>query len=797
MKKKIIKPAGDTLFVKFHQGATWERATLSDLDSFLDDRSIPYTSEEKEKLPRFGFGRIVGDTKNKHSFPTKFIVVELDTPHPDKANKSDQEVFEKWYGFFSKMYKEIEEDESIPYYLMYLTPSMCGLRFIIKLRHKIYEEQYKWVVERFLQLLEKFGANKEHHDIEVNREWILPTYRNYYSLRKARWSIEPPKLDAENKSKPSDDKSKPEVRPNREVIHQQVLSLIEQIEKHEWDITAPYPDWFRCGCALQSEYGEGGREYFHKISQFHPEYSYDETDELFDRILARNDSGINIGTLFYIALQKKRFDLGDLTNVFSDDDSFVFWEYDERKGIMRINTALFYDFLENEGFAKFYIESDRSGDKPIFIKKDGNQIKQVSKEKIIEHSADYIKNLEIEDEIKQAIRNAFYTGSAKFSDINLATLNRTKHPFLEDTKDTAYLLYGDSFIRVTKGGIKKIKYDELDKCIWETDKINREFIKRDFSDIKDQSDFYKFLYDICDTGDPDFSANRLESLLTIIGYVLHGYKDPTNAKAIILMDSNVSLNPQGGTGKSLLIEALKKIRKSLVIEDGKRLNTKGRFEWVQITRNTKIVAIDDIRQKFKFQDLFSMITNDLIVEQKGIDKFSFPFKKSPKFILSTNYAVDGIGESYYRRVVEFELSDHYNQKNTPRAKYGRTFFEDWDQSQWELFDNLMVYAIQSFLKHGIIPPMAINIKYRKALQATNEDFLDFVSNSIELGKEYSTREMYIKFIKGNQEYEYIKQKSFTGWLTQYCSIYGLQLNRRKSGHKRFFTITNTQGDVKS
>jgi hypothetical protein len=277
--------------------------------------------------------------------------------------------------------------------------------------------------------------------------------------------------------------------------------------------------------------------------------------------------------------------------------------------------------------------------------------------------------------------------------------------------------------------------------------------------------------------------------------MLHGYKDPTNAKAIILMDSNTSSNPQGGTGKSLLIEGLREIKNNLVIEDGKRLNTKGRFEWVQIKRNTKIVAVDDIREKFNFQDLFSMITNDLIIELKGVDKFSFPFKKSPKFILSTNYAIIGSGESYERRVMEFELSDHYNQQNTPRTKYGREFFNGWDKDQWELFDNLMVQSIQSFLKKGLIKAKSINIKYRKALQATNEEFMEYFKSNIKVEKEYHLTRQFLQFIRDYKEYDYIKQNTFTKWLKEYSIImFGVNLNIRKSGSDKYFKIKGKESN---
>lgn len=72
---------------------------------------------------------------------------------------------------------------------------------------------------------------------------------------------------------------------------------LEQLEGGRIDITANYGDWLAVGFALADEFGEGGREYFHRASQFHPKYKPSETDRQFTACL-KHGKKITLGTFF-------------------------------------------------------------------------------------------------------------------------------------------------------------------------------------------------------------------------------------------------------------------------------------------------------------------------------------------------------------------------------------------------------------------------------------------------------------------------------------------------------------------
>ena len=83
--------------------------------------------------------------------------------------------------------------------------------------------------------------------------------------------------------------------------YSEVVHLIEQIELNRADLTSSYEEWRNIGFALADEFGENGRELYHRMSQFHPEYEHKECDKQFNNCMKANGTGVNISTMFYLA----------------------------------------------------------------------------------------------------------------------------------------------------------------------------------------------------------------------------------------------------------------------------------------------------------------------------------------------------------------------------------------------------------------------------------------------------------------------------------------------------------------
>lgn len=77
--------------------------------------------------------------------------------------------------------------------------------------------------------------------------------------------------------------------------------IVDMVVKSGINMTENYYDWFAIGCAIASELGESGREYFHALSRQSSKYKQSECDRKYNECLKANR--ISIGTLFYLAKQ--------------------------------------------------------------------------------------------------------------------------------------------------------------------------------------------------------------------------------------------------------------------------------------------------------------------------------------------------------------------------------------------------------------------------------------------------------------------------------------------------------------
>ena len=67
-----------------------------------------------------------------------------------------------------------------------------------------------------------------------------------------------------------------------------------------------YNDWLKIGFALAGELGEGGRTYFHQLSQLSGKYNAHDCDVKYNNCLRTyrsNGNGVNISTLYWMAEQ--------------------------------------------------------------------------------------------------------------------------------------------------------------------------------------------------------------------------------------------------------------------------------------------------------------------------------------------------------------------------------------------------------------------------------------------------------------------------------------------------------------
>jgi hypothetical protein len=452
-----------------------------------------------------------------------------------------------------------------------------------------------------------------------------------------------------------------------------------------------------------------------------------------------------------------------LNKVEEENAKQTFWDKNDR-GVIKVVHVLFKKFLEDSGFYKYCPEG---GKNYIFVKVTNNLIDHTSEKEI----KDFVLNHLIDhDDI--TVYNYFADNTRFFKEEFLSLLSTIDIYFIADTKEASYLYYKNCAVKITKDDIAPIDYLDLGGYVWKDHVIDRNF---NMCDVTERCDFKKFVRNI--NGGDD---GRVASMESTIGFLLHGYKNLSYCPAVILNDEVISDNPEGGTGKGLLMNAISNMKK-LVVIDGKSFTFERSFAYQLVSADTQILCFDDVKKHFDFERLFSVVTEGLTLEKKNKDAIKIPFSKSPKIAITTNYAIKGAGNSFARRKWELELHQYYSKSYTPLDEFGKLMFGDWDDDDWCEFDNYMIGCLKGFLKTGLVKSKFVNLKIRQLSAETCHEFIEWcglVDNqerniNLDSNVKLYKNDLYYNFIEEYPDYGpkakmTISRTKFYKWLVSYA-----------------------------
>lgn len=439
----------------------------------------------------------------------------------------------------------------------------------------------------------------------------------------------------------------------------------------------------------------------------------------------------------------------------------TFWEKSD-KGVIKIVHFSFKKFLEDNGFFKYCPEGSKNY---VFVKVTNNLIDHTSEKEIKDFVLNYLQDI---DDL--SVYNYFADQVRFFREEFLTLLSTIDIYFIADTKDSAYLYYQNCAVKITKDLIEPIDYLDLGGYVWSDHIIPRKFKICD----DHQCDYSVFIGNICGN-----EEDRVKTMESTIGFMMHGYKNLSYCPAIILNDEIISDNPEGGTGKGLFMNALSQMKK-LVVIDGKAFAFEKSFPYQLVSADTQILCFDDVKKHFDFERLFSVVTEGLTLEKKNKDAIKIPFSKSPKIAITTNYAIKGSGNSFERRKWEVELHQHYTKNFTPLDEFDKHFFADWNEDEWCLFDNYMTSCLQDYLSTGLMRSKFVNLKIRQLSAATSHDFIEWCglieghqkNNRLVLDTKLPMQDLYFDFIGEYPDYGpkakmTISRTRFYKWLISY------------------------------
>ncbi|MBF0596907.1 hypothetical protein [Faecalibacter rhinopitheci] len=406
--------------------------------------------------------------------------------------------------------------------------------------------------------------------------------------------------------------------------------------------------------------------------------------------------------------------ISSLNKEFQKVKALTFWKKSKSKFI--INPSELKQFLELNGFCLY-------NDKLIQIYE--NIAIELNPQQVFNYCLKHIQSLKISDLDNEFMRQGETLLMTKKA--LLGSLKQSNITPLRDDLKTGYILFNNGILKVTENKKELIDYNHIkDNFIW-LDSI----IECDYTENNEISVFEKFLNKV--TND---DKHKL-SVLSSIGFAIHKYKIPSSNKAIILSDENTESenNANGRTGKGLIVQGISKMV-NLITQNGKNLDlTNNRFAFQDVTHQTEIIFFDDVKKAFDFEQLFSILTNDITIEKKNKQSFIIPFALSPKIILTTNYQINGNSSSHKGRRFEIYLNNYFNDNHTPFLEFNHHFFNDWDSFEWNKFYNFMTNCLQTFLKSGLIPYNNIDLKQKKVVCDITKELFDKLEKC-ELNKRY-------------------------------------------------------------
>jgi hypothetical protein len=461
-------------------------------------------------------------------------------------------------------------------------------------------------------------------------------------------------------------------------------------------------------------------------------------------------------------------------------DGCQFWTK-LKNGAVVIHDHKLKAFLQDSGYRKLYPAGSQGF---VFVHVSRNLVHITTEKLIKDYVLRYIANVG-----DMAVYDKLATTTRLFKDEYLSMLDPIALAFAEDTKDWCNLYYRNACIRVFKDGIEVIDYANLGGYIWADQVIQRDYMEG----VTDGGEFLRFA-SLISGGD----ALRLKAHRTVLGYLMHGFKDLSNNRAIIYNDSTMTDNPNGGTGKGIMVQGMRAMKRVVEL-DGKAFSFDKGFPYQIVNADTQILVFDDVQRYFAFEKLFSLITEGITLEKKNKDAIKLPVQKSPKIVITTNYTIQGDGSSHERRRWEVEMSDHFKVSHTPNDEFGHQLFLDWSEQEWHRFDAFMVNSITMYLQEGLVKAKWANLDNRKFAGKTDYDFFEWAQEEDRLP-------FGVRIYKGAKLEEFVQEytdygprgkrtlsgKRWANWLDTYAMHMGWQSKHGIDQVGRWVIFTNDE-----
>jgi len=685
-------------------------------------------------------------------------------------------------------------------FLAFRSPSKNGLRGVIRVSEMITDPKtYAFVYKKIAaQIEKKTDLTLDASCSDASRAWYF-SHDPEMVLRDApRWDISG-YLEEYKKLAKKGQKRKKQAQANAKKTEVQKLpqnlleALLElkavHLNRHEW--------YNKLGFALATFGGEEARGLFVDIS--YNEFYLDDTEEylheVYNDLLAAADPEKTSQRVLEKLLESKGIDI--LPEV-KDDGSFWYdvVDGDGNKKTLKKSIHLFnHRTLLSLGF--FYDAT--TGKIGRFLK--GNLVKtDITRQDMKGAVHKFIVSFKHPKELD--LLDWVANHSNLFLPANLEFLPKVKLNWLKDDKDYMYVKHKKGITRISRktGENEIIGYDEIGDRYVNVDTVLDWDGVLASKEEADSSDYA--LFTARAMGEiPD----HIDHFYRAAAYLCDSYKKRSEAVAVVFQDEHIEdeFTPQGGGGKSLIVEGIKIIAAPAIEIDGKLFKGGERFQNQNILPGHRLVVIDDIFRKISSEVFFIAISGDYKTESKGETAVIIPFLESPKLVFTANHYFVQDGNSNKRRYVIVGVSNHYNKDHSPRADFKKDLLSDeWTQKDWRQFYSFWILTIiPTYLEKGLSREMMSSALDMTRMRAeTSLDFMVWAKTG--LTQDVSRvdvnvlRDDCLEAVgKSTERILESSKNKFSIWMRKYVeNVLGCTLKREQSSGKTLITIMGPEGE---
>jgi hypothetical protein len=436
-------------------------------------------------------------------------------------------------------------------------------------------------------------------------------------------------------------------------------------------------------------------------------------------------------------------------NMLDEAPSAIYCETDN-KGKFFINTAHLHHFLWLHNFGTF--ETVENGKEVVkFGRRRGCKLEEITDAKIVVNFL--LDNLQ-RGKTHNKIYNLIDRKRRDLTIDSFTAINRLPYEIIKPKAGKEIIAFENCVVEVTREGFSVLSAKQFKGMIHSSNVINKEFnfpkglpVEFDYSDsryplinilnydshllrllINTSRVYWNEEYVASGLNIEEYYAKLQWTLNTVfltedqvraqfecllnkmfaIGYLCSRYKKRSETYAPYFLDLNcTSESSNGRSGKGIIFQLLKIFVNQESFDGRNKSLTEYQHAFDRVTSNTDVLLLNDFQPHItKFDGLYNMISDGMVINPKGKPQFELDYEDSPKVAITSNFILPSSDASTEGRVLYVPVSDYYHKvaddndylwDHSPKDDFKIEIGQDYTQNDWNNDFAVILSCIQFYL----------------------------------------------------------------------------------------------------